>query len=190
MNFKKLSNAKKVGFALWVIGVLAGIIVGILSATGVLGTSTVSLPSRTSTVSLPSRTSTVSLPSRTSGTLDWEQLGNEIAHFGHNYYNALSDDQKADSDCVTDNTVHSIIIAHLTGATDKRCSNILTAQESPGLKKKVMALVGTVPTLAEITLLFKGMNTYIQENISNETDKESVKDLIGYLYKVGENTQL
>ena len=181
MNFKKLSNAKKVGFALWVIGVLAGIIVGILSATGVLGTST---------VSLPSRTSTVSLPSRTSGTLDWEQLGNEIAHFGHNYYNALSDDQRADSDCVTDTTVHSIIIAHLTGATDKRCSNILTAQESPGLKKKVMALVGSRPTLAEITLLFKGMNTYIQENISNETDKESVKDLIGYFYELGENTQL
>ena len=155
----------KVGFALLVLGVLAGIIVGILFATGVLGTS--------------------------GGRNEMEQLGYEIAQFGHNYYNALSDNQKANSDCVNAKPVSmkdGIVISYLSDdqIPTGDCVYILTEKEPPGLKKKVMAMESMVDpryggaVVTVLALLFKGMDTYMKENISSDNDKKNVGFLIGY----------
>jgi len=161
MNFKKLSNANKAGVVLLVIGVLAGIIVGILFGTGVLGTSGV----------------------------DIEQLGYDLAHYANKYYNALSTTKKDSITCVNESGRDGIIFSFLMDPdsddlADTYCDAILKNLEPSGLKNNFQTMIPDAEKAFKAgnhdlqDLFIKGMDNYL-ETLTGP-NKTAVKSLIGY----------
>jgi hypothetical protein len=157
MNFKKLSNAKKAGFVLLVLGVLAGIIVGILFATGVLG------------------------------TVDPEQLGYDMAQYAHSYFNNLTENEKLEPLCDKGEFIFNYLIGEDISelAEVNRCRERLKDIELGGLKKDMSKFFNSFPTVAEdfsssdkkkMELYIKGANKYIK-TISDVNHKDIVKTL-------------